>query len=203
MMDNALVDLAKEFVKKEVLPFGHKWDEQGSAMVDGRVVVPETFLNALTKLKELGFMSLTIPEAYNGLGLHSFDVYRIIAELAYGSPALAVTFAVNTSVMDAVNKNGTEEQKARYLPLMAGGEIIGGIALTEANAGSDPSGIVTKAQEEGDFYVLNGAKRFISSVGLAGLYIVFAVTGTTQDGRKEFSAFLVESCTVGFTNGKV
>ncbi|WP_026974297.1 acyl-CoA dehydrogenase [Alicyclobacillus contaminans] len=156
----------------------------------------------LRQMGELGLMGLPIPEPYGGVGADFLAYITVIEEISYASATVGVILAVHTSVGTfPIVYFGTEEQKRKYVPKLAAGEWIGAFALTEPNAGSDASSIRTQAVRDGDHYVLNGSKIFITNGGEADLYCVFAVTDRKR-GNRGITAFLVERDTPGFRVGK-
>jgi alkylation response protein AidB-like acyl-CoA dehydrogenase len=155
----------------------------------------------LKKLGELGLMGMMVPPEYGGSGADSISYVLALAEVAYACAATAVVMSVHNSIVcESILRSGTEDQKKNYLPRLASGEILGAFALTEPNAGSDPSSQTTKAVFEGDSYVLNGTKRFTTTGKNAGLVIVTAKTDETAR-HKGISAFLIEQDTPGLTVG--
>ena len=155
----------------------------------------------LKKLGELGLMGMMIPPEYGGSGADTISYVVALAEVAYACASTAVVMSVHNSIVcESILRSGTKDQKKKYLPKLASGEILGAFALTEPNAGSDPSSQTTKAVFEGDRYVLNGTKRFTTTGKNAGLVIVTAKTDETAR-HKGISAFLVERDTPGLTVG--
>ena len=155
----------------------------------------------LKKLGELGLMGMMVPPEYGGSGADTISYVVALAEVAYACASTAVVMSVHNSIVcESILRSGTEDQKKKYLPKLASGEILGAFALTEPNAGSDPSSQTTKAVFEGDRYVLNGTKRFTTTGKNAGLVIVTAKTDETAR-HKGISAFLVERDTPGLTVG--
>ncbi|RIV17532.1 acyl-CoA dehydrogenase [Alicyclobacillaceae bacterium I2511] len=156
----------------------------------------------LQQMGKLGMLGLPIPEQYGGVGADFVAYMTAIEEISYASAALGVILAVHTSVGSfPILYFGTETQKQHYLPLLASGRMIGGFALTESGAGSDAVAIRTRATREGDFYILNGNKVFITNGGEAGVYCVFAVTNPER-GARGITTFLVDADTEGFRVGK-
>lgn len=154
------------------------------------------------QMSQMGLMGIPIPEELDGAGLDSVSYVLAIEEISRGCASTGVILAVHTSAGTLpIVFFGTEEQKKKYVPLLATGEILGGFALTESNAGSDASKLSTTAVLEGDEYVLNGVKTFITNGGMAGVYTVFATVDASQ-GVKGITAFLVEKGTKGFNVGK-
>lgn len=184
-------ELVRKFAKEEIAPRAADIDET------------DTFPRDLVrKMGHLGLMGLPIPEEYGGVGADFLSYMLAIEEISYASAALGVILAVHTSVGSfPILYFGTEEQKQRYLPKLTSGEHIGAFALTEPGAGSDAGGIRTRAVRDGDHYVLNGNKIFITNGGEADVYCVFAVTDAKR-GSRGVTAFLVDKDTHGFRLGK-
>ena len=155
----------------------------------------------LKQLGELGFMGMMVPPEYNGSGADTISYVLALSEVAYSCASTAVVMSVHNSIVcESILRYGTEDQKQRFLKPLATGEIIGAFALTEPNAGSDPVRQTTKAVRDGDSYILNGTKRFITTGKNAGVVIVTAKTDETKR-HKGISAFLVKKETPGFTTG--
>ena len=155
----------------------------------------------LKKLGELGLMGMMVPPEYGGSGADSVSYVLALAEVAYACAATAVVMSVHNSIVcESILRFGTEDQKKKYLQPLATGETLGAFALTEPNAGSDPSRQTTKAVFEGDSYILNGTKRFTTTGKNAGLIIVTAKTDE-EARHKGISAFLIEQNTPGLTVG--
>ena len=157
----------------------------------------------LKQLGELGFMGMMVPPEYNGSGADTVSYVLALSEVAYSCASTAVVMSVHNSIVcESLLRYGTEDQKQRFLKILATGEIIGAFALTEPNAGSDPVRQTTKAVRDGDSYILNGTKRFITTGKNAGVVIVTAKTDDTKR-HKGISAFLVKKETPGFTIGQL
>ncbi len=155
----------------------------------------------LQKLGELGLMGMMVPPEYGGSGADTVSYVLALAEVAYACASTAVVMSVHNSIVcESIMRNGTEDQKQKYLKRLATGEILGAFALTEPNAGSDPVRQSTKAVFDGDSYILNGTKRFTTTAKNAGLIIVTAKTDE-EARHKGISAFLVEQGTPGLTVG--
>jgi alkylation response protein AidB-like acyl-CoA dehydrogenase len=155
----------------------------------------------LQKLGELGLMGMMVPPEYGGSGADTVSYVLALAEVAYACASTAVVMSVHNSIVcESIMRNGTEDQKQKYLKRLATGEILGAFALTEPNAGSDPVRQSTKALFDGDSYILNGTKRFTTTAKNAGLIIVTAKTDE-EARHKGISAFLVEQGTPGLTVG--
>jgi len=155
----------------------------------------------LKQLGELGFMGMMVPPEYNGSGADTVSYVLALSEVAYSCASTAVVMSVHNSIVcESILRYGTEDQKQRFLKPLATGEIIGAFALTEPNAGSDPVRQTTKAVRDGDSYILNGTKRFITTGKNAGVVIVTVKTDETMR-HKGISAFLVKKGTPGFTSG--
>jgi len=181
-------DMAREFVDKEVIPFAREWEEKGE--------IPHSITD---KMAELGFMGAPTPVEYGGAGMDYVSFMLLIEEVARGSSSLRTTMSVHISLAQShLLKWASEEQKQKWVVPLARGAKHGAWALTEPNAGSDAANQQTTARKEGDQYVLNGAKRFISDGGVADYVIVFARLPGTQkyDG---ICSFMVEKGTPGFS----
>ncbi len=195
--DNAtlqqLRDAIARFVDERLIPAEKQVEEQAEVPADIR-----------QEMKDLGLFGLTIPETYGGLGLDTEGEVEIIFEIGRAAPAFRSAFGTTIGIgSQGIVIDGTEEQRQRYLPRMARGELIGSFALTEPEAGSDAASLRTRAERDGDSYVLNGTKRFITNAPLAGLFTVMARTNPGNAGAGGISAFLVERDTPGLSVGKV
>jgi acyl-CoA dehydrogenase len=157
----------------------------------------------LAEMRELGLYGLTIPEEYGGLNLTTEEECLAILEMGRVSPAFRSAFGTNVGIgSQGLVMFGTEEQKAKYLPGIASGEIVTSFCLTEPEAGSDSGSVQTRADRDGDFYVLNGTKRYITNAARAGLFTVMARTDQSKKGGSGVSSILVEAGTPGITVGK-
>ncbi len=156
------------------------------------------------RIGELGWLGIPIPEAEGGAGLDTLAYAIAIEEIGRVWGSLGLIVAAHTSLgCGPLHLAGTDEQKVRYLVPMASGRVLGAYGLTEPGAGSDAGGTRTTARREGDAWVLDGAKRFITNAGHAGTYVVTAKTGTTDKGDAEISAFIVPADTPGFSIGRL
>jgi len=183
--------MVRNFVQKEVVPLASITDE-----------THEFPLETIRKMGKLGLMGIPIPEEYGGAGSDFLSYILAIEEIARGCASTAVILAVHTSIGTfPILYFGTEEQKRKYLPKLASGEYIGAFALTETHAGSDASSLQTTAVRRGDYYILNGTKRFITNAGYADVYLVMASIDLAQ-GPHGVTSFLVEKDTPGFIVGK-
>ena len=187
-------DTAREFAAAELEPLAAGFD-QGEDL--------QPFYDNLKKLAELGFMGLNVKEEYDGTeaGVVSFSV--ALTEIARACASTAVTLSVTNMVGEVIQAIGTDAQKQKYLPKLCSGEYLAGaFGLTETGAGSDPAGMTTTAVLDGDHWVLNGSKIFITSAPYAGVFVVWAVTDKSARKGKGISCFLVEAGTEGFVIGK-
>ena len=158
---------------------------------------------AVTAAAQAGLLGVLIPREYGGAGLDALAFTVCIDELARACASTSVIVDVHTSVgSEPILLFGTEQQKRRWLPRLASGELLGAFALTEPSSGSDAASLKTSARRNGDGYILNGTKIFITNIGRAGLYIVFARTGPGERGSG-VSAFLVPAGTPGMRVGQV
>ena len=158
--------------------------------------------DVIEEMKELGLFGLTIPEEYGGLGLNMSEEVAVARVFGHTSPAFRSVFGTNVGIgSQSLIIDGTEEQKRQWLPGMATGEIIGSFCLTEPDAGSDAAAVRTTAKRDGDVYVLNGTKRFITNAPKAQLLTVFARTNPKEAGSRGVSAFLVDAGSKGISLG--
>ena len=179
---------------KNLLSEVHSWVREVAHPNENRVAeldeVPE---DIVADMAARGFFGWSIPEEYGGLGLTTEELVMGAMELSQCAVAYRARVGTNTGIgSEALVADGTEEQKSKYLPLMARGEATGCLALTEPNAGSEASNIETTARREGDTYVLNGMKRYITNAPIADLFTVFARTDPDSTGARGISAFIVE-----------
>ena len=186
--------LFKEFAEKEVKPLAQEVDEN------------EAFpRETVEKMAKLGFLGIPVPKEYGGQGCDPLTYAMCVEELSKVCGTTGVIVSAHTSLCcDPIMTYGTEEQKQKYLIPLAKGEKLGAFGLTEPGAGTDAQGQQTKAVLDGDEWVLNGSKCFITNGKEADVYVIFAITGTVEKrGRmtKEISAFIVEKGTPGFTFG--
>ena len=185
-------NLVKEFAEKEVKPLAKEVDEEEKYP-----------LETVRKMGKCGLMGIITPKQYGGMGGDLKMYITAVKTLSAACATTGVVLSAHTSLCtDPIIEFGTEEQKQKYLPKLASGEMIGGFALTEPNAGTDSASQQTTAREDGDYYVLNGNKIFITNAGYADVYVVFAMTNKSL-GNKGITAFLLEKNTPGFTVGKV
>jgi acyl-CoA dehydrogenase len=155
------------------------------------------------EMRQLGLFGMTIPESYGGLGLGMSEEVQVLFELCQTSPAFRSVHGTNNGIgSQGIVIDGTEEQKRKYLPRLASGEIIASFALTEPNAGSDAASLRTTARRQGNGWVLNGTKRFITNAPEASLFTVMARTDPDNKGAGGISAFLVEAPNPGLKLGK-
>ena len=155
------------------------------------------------EMAELGLFGLTIPETYGGLGLDMATEAELGFELGWVSPAFRSVIGTNAGIgSQGLIVDGTEEQKSRFLPRLASGELIASFALTEPGSGSDAAGLSTRAVRDGDRYVLNGTKRFITNAEFASIFTVMARTDPEIKGAGGISAFVVEASSPGLSLGK-
>ncbi|HJF54978.1 MAG TPA: acyl-CoA dehydrogenase [Anaerotruncus colihominis] len=183
--------LFRDFAEKEVKPLAQEVDEE------------ERFpAETVAKMQEFGFMGIPFPKDMGGQGCDSLTYAICVEELSRVCATTGVIVSAHTSLgCDPIKKFGTPEQIKKYLVPMAQGKLLGAFGLTEPNAGTDASGQQTKAVLEGDHYVLNGSKIFITNGGKADIYIIFAMTDKSK-GVKGISAFIVEKDFPGFSIGK-
>lgn len=187
-----LRDLARDFTDQEIRP--------RAADIERNHEVPRELL---TQLAEVGLTGVAIPEEYGGSGLGETGLCLVMEELTRGDFATAVTFGAHASIgAMSVLVGGTEEQKRRWLPDMAAGKVLGAYALSEADAGSDPGAMKTTAVKDGNEWVLNGEKVWITAGDIADLVTVYAMTDKQKRAHGGITAFLVPKGAKGFTVGK-
>ena len=185
-------DAARDFVQNRITPFAHEWDKNKTFPKD-----------AIQGLGELGFLGMTIPEQWGGSNIGYISAALVIEEIAAGDAACSTIVAVNNSVACMpIYAFGNDAQKEKFLKPLASGKMLGAFCLTEPHAGSDASDLRTKAVKDGDHYVLNGSKQFITSGKNAGVAIVFAVTDPSA-GKKGISAFIVPTDTPGYQVARI
>jgi acyl-CoA dehydrogenase len=187
-----LLDTVRRFVVERLRPLEAKVAED-DAMPD----------DVVQEMKELGLFGLSIPAEYGGLDLNMEEECLVAIEIGHTSPAFRSTFGTNVGIgSQGLVMYGTPEQKAKWLPGIASGEFVTSFALTEPEAGSDSANVQTRAVRDGDVYVLNGTKRFITNADKADLFTVMARTDPDKKGAAGVSAFIVERSTPGVSIGK-
>ena len=186
-----LRDSVRRFVRERLVPHEAEVGESNE--------IPETLLK---EMRELGLYGLTIPPEYGGLGLNSVEEVQIAFELGWTSPAFRSAFGTNVGIgSQGIVLDGTDAQRDAYLPRLASGEITSSFALTEPDSGSDAGALRTSARRDGDDYIINGTKRFITNSPRAGLFTLMARTNPDEKGARGVSAFLVEAPRPGLSIG--
>ncbi len=181
----------RRYVRDEVVPL--------EAEIEERDEIPERVRKTAA---EMGLFGFALPEEYGGLGLAMEQEARLVFELGYTTPSFRSMFGTNNGIAGHVLMlSATDEQKAAYLPKVASGEWTASFALTETDAGSDPAGLKTRAVRDGDDWVINGAKRYITNAPVADVFMVFARTNPDAPATKGISCFLVPSGTKGVSVG--
>ncbi|MBC7278698.1 acyl-CoA dehydrogenase family protein [Nocardioides sp.] len=187
----SILDAVRAFIRKEVVTSEDEIEETDR--------IPDRLRE---QAAAMGLFGYAIPEEYGGLGFTMSEEVRLAMELGWTTPSFRSVFGTNNGIAGQVLVNcGTDRQKQQYLPRLASGELVASFALTEPEAGSDPSGLRTRAVREGDEYVINGQKRFITNANWADLLMVFARTGDLSEGAKNISVFVVPTDTAGVTVG--
>lgn len=187
-----LLSTVRRFVRERCVPLERRIDNDDK--------VPDELIATMC---ELGLFGFAIPDTYGGLGLSMEDEVLLLFELAQTSPAIRSVVGTNNGIgSQALVLAGTDAQRQRYLPRLAAGELISAFALTEPEAGSDAASVRTTARRDGDGYIINGTKRFITNGPHAGLFTVFARTDMNRGGADGISAFLVEAPRAGLSRGK-
>src|SRR3954463_1141029 len=186
---SAVLSQVRRFVRDRVVPLEAEIDEKDEMPADIREAA-----------KKMGLFGFALPEEYGGLGLSMYEEAQLMFELGYTTPSLRSMFGTNNGIAGHVLMvGGTEEQKAHWLPRIASGDVLASFALTEPDAGSDPSTLTTKAHLDGDEWVINGAKRYITNAPLADVFMVFARTDPDAPRTRGISTFLVPAGTPGLT----
>jgi isovaleryl-CoA dehydrogenase len=186
--ERALRDATRRFVRKEIQPVADRMDREDYFPRD-----------VFRRLGEQGFLGPTVPTSYGGLGLSYLSQALILEEIARVSPALALSVGAHSNLFaDNVGRNGSEAQRQSFLPSVVRGDSVGALALTEPNAGSDAVSLRTRAERQGDHYVLNGSKQFITNGPVADSLLVYAKTAPDR-GAHGISAFLLRRDTPGFS----
>ena len=187
-----LLDAIRRFVRERLIPAEQQ-------LVDS----DEIPAAILSEMREMGLFGLTIPAEYGGLGLTTEEEVLTSIEMCHASPAFRSIAGTNNGIgSQGIVIDGTDEQKKKYLPRLASGELIGSFALTEPGAGSDAGSLTTSARRDGDHYVINGAKRYITNAPEAGVFTLMARTDPASKDARGVSAFIVERATPGVTVGK-
>lgn len=189
---NLLLSTVQRFVRERLIPAEQIVSETDAIPAD-----------IVAEMREIGLFGLTIPEQYGGAGLTMEEEVLVTLELTYTSPAFRSIMGTNNGIgSQGIVIDGTEEQKQLWLPKMASGELIGSFALTEPGAGSDASSVSTTAVLDGDAYVVNGTKRYITNAPEAGVFTLMARTDPAVKGAGGVSAFIVDATTPGIQIGK-
>lgn len=181
-------DMIRQYARTHIEPYAREYNERG-----------EFPAGIIKSLGELGLFGMMVPENYGGSGAGAVSYSLALQEIAYSCASVAVTLSVTNLTTEPVKNFGTEEQKRRFLMPMASGDYLGSFALTEPEAGSDPSGLKTQAVKKGSKYILNGAKQFITNGKYADIFILIA---RTSSGRGGLTAFIIPKGTKGLRIGK-
>lgn len=181
----------REFADKEIVPTAPQWERAGTYPAE-----------IVGKLKDLGLFGLNVPSEYGGLGADRVSYALTFEEIARAWLGATGLFGPHSVACWLVSRHGTDEQKARYLPGMAAGEIRSGIALTEPGAGTDLQGIVTTASKDGDDYVVSGTKTWITNARVAGMLPVLVKTAKAERAPRSMSVLLVDTDSPGFSVGR-
>ena len=190
---NQLIDVIARFVRERLVPAENQLAEEARLPAD-----------ILQEMKDLGLFGLTIPEDYGGLGLTMEEEILVAIELGRTSPAFRSILGTNNGIGSAaIVFSGSAAQKQKYLPKYASGEWISCFCLTEPEAGSDAAALKTTARREGDFYILNGTKRYITNAPVADTFNVMARTNPDIKGARGISSFIVEKGTPGISLGAI
>lgn len=181
-------DMAAQFAQAELAPHAERWDREKALDRD-----------VFTKAAELGFLGIYIPEEDGGTGLTRLASAMVFEQLAAGDVSHTAMMTIHNMATWMISRFGGDDLKARYIPKLVSGELIGSYCLTEPGAGSDAASLSTKAVRDGDDYVLNGTKQFISGAGWSDVYVVMA--RTSDDGARGVSCFVIDKDTPGLSFG--
>ena len=181
-----LIPAVKDFVRKEVIPKAAQHDEEDTYPAE-----------LVDQMAEIGLFGMVVPEKYGGMGLDVLTFSMVFEELSKGWMSITGPIGTHSMLAFAISKYGTDEQKQRWLPDLATGKKRGGLALTEPSGGSDVAGIKTNAMRDGEEYVINGTKQFITSGSKADIALVIAVTDP-EAGKKGMSCFIVPTDAPGY-----
>ncbi len=186
-----IVETARDFAEKNIRPYVMEWDE--------KQIFPKELFH---KLGEMGFMGIVIPEEYGGSGLGYNEYVAILDEISQIDPSIGLSVAAHNSLCtNHIYEFGNEEQRKKWLPQLASGKIIGAWGITEHNTGSDAGGMNTTAIKDGDEWVINGAKNFITHAISGEIAVVMARTGE-KGAKNNATAFVLEKGMSGFSSGK-
>ncbi len=183
-------NMVRRFTEQEITPYAGAWDETQR--------FPREIYH---KLAELGLMGMTTPEEYGGSALSRLSGALVYEELAQGEMATAVGLSVHNMVTGSIARFGNQEQRQRWVPGLASGELLGAFSLSEAGSGSDAASLQCRAECRGNVYVINGSKTWVTNGGEAEIYLLMARTGNNT-GSAGISCFVVEKDTAGFSFGK-
>jgi len=187
-----LIETVRRFVREKCVALEARVSEEDR--------VPDSII---AEMRQLGLFGLSIPESYGGLGLSMEEEVLVCFELGWTSPAFRSVIGTNVGIgSQGVVMFGTEEQKNEWLPKLASGEVVASFALTEPGAGSDAAAVKVSAIRDGDHYVVNGTKRFITNANRAGMFTLMARTDPEKKGAGGISAFIVPAKTPGVSVGK-
>jgi acyl-CoA dehydrogenase len=192
-MLDSLISTLDRFVTEQLIPREREVADAGA--------IPADIAQAM---RDLGMFGLTTPEEYGGMGLTMEEEVSVAFILGRTSPAFRSLIGSNNGIGSmGIVAAGTEEQKQKYLPKLASGEMISSFALTEPSSGSDSAALKTRAEKQGDHYILNGSKRFITNAPHAGVFTVYARTDQSKPGASGISAFLVDRNSPGLSLGAI
>ena len=188
----ALLDSVRRFVRERLVPAENEVSETDE--------IPAAIVQ---EMRDLGLFGMTIPEKFGGLELTMEEECRVLFELCQTAPAFRSIIGTTVGIgSQGILMDGTPEQQAQWLPKLATGEIIASFALTEPEAGSDAASLRTSARREGDFYIVNGTKRYITNAPHAGMFTLMARTNPEDKGAGGVSSFIVDAKSPGISFGK-
>lgn len=190
--NNAILDLVDDICKKEIEPFAQEMDKTGVKLENGKTILHPQMHKIIDTLRKNDIFGIAAPEEYSGVGLSQTLYNAVIERIASADASVSVYLALQGALIDYLLHYGSAEQKEMYLPELAKGTRLGGFLYTEPDSGSDLGSVKTKAVREGDKYVLNGQKIFISNAGIADTYSMLVATDPSK-GSRGLSAFIFDA----------
>jgi alkylation response protein AidB-like acyl-CoA dehydrogenase len=190
LLDLPVIESISQFCKTVLAPEARNTDQQSRFAT-----------HHIKALSEMGIMGMNVPAEYGGMGLDPYTLLEAMANISATCASTGSMVSAHFLASDSIKFGGSEEQRQKYLPLLASGQALGAFALTEPTAGSDPASMTTRATREGDHYIIKGTKHFISNAGAADIFVIYAKTDPAAGG-KVISAFVVEKNNGGINLGR-
>ncbi len=187
-----ILNMADELCKKDIEPYAREWNEEGVHIKDGKVIYPKKLLDAVKKMADNGLLGLGIPEEYGGAGLPTAVVHAFHERVSRADASISLIPLLQATVSEYIMKFGSDMLKEKYLPELAEGKVFSGLLYTEPTSGSDLGSLKSRAEEEGDSFLISGTKIFITNAGLATLYSLLASTDPSK-GSRGLTAFILDT----------